>query len=117
ISKPMVYLYLDTKEGLFLACLHREAERLVGTLQGAAGGGGAPDVRLHAALTAFFGFVAERRDSWVVLHRQAAELTAAIAAAVAEGRRAVLAEVAGLIGDGIERSAGGGRLGPGDADF
>ncbi len=117
ISKPMVYLYLESKEGLFLACLHRELERLVGTLQRAAGGGGAPDVRLHTALTAFFGFVAEHRDSWVVLHRQASELSTAIATAVAEGRRAVMAEVAGLIGGGIAQSTGGGRLGAEDADF
>ncbi|MEV7196337.1 helix-turn-helix domain-containing protein [Streptomyces sp. NPDC093510] len=36
ISKPMVYLYLDSKEGLFLACLRREADRLVGGFQRAA---------------------------------------------------------------------------------
>lgn len=37
ISKPMVYLYLDSKEGLFLACLRREAERLVAAFRAAAG--------------------------------------------------------------------------------
>lgn len=37
ISKPMVYLYLDSKEGLFLACLRRETERLVTALRAAAG--------------------------------------------------------------------------------
>ncbi|MGB8944339.1 MAG: helix-turn-helix domain-containing protein, partial [Streptomyces sp.] len=35
ISKPMVYLYLDSKEGLFLACLRREADRLVAAFQDA----------------------------------------------------------------------------------
>src|SRR5688572_14693748 len=36
ISKPMVYLYLESKEGLFTACIRREAERLVATFQSAA---------------------------------------------------------------------------------
>ncbi|MFJ2769400.1 TetR/AcrR family transcriptional regulator [Streptomyces sp. NPDC087300] len=118
ISKPMVYLYLDSKEGLFLACLRREADRLVAAFQGAAASGGAaPELRLHAALLAFFAFVAEHRDSWVVLHRQASELSEAIAAAVAEARRAVMAEVAGLVMAGISESEGGSQLGDEDADF
>jgi AcrR family transcriptional regulator len=118
ISKPMVYLYLDSKEGLFLACLERELGRLVGAFQGAASVAGPPAVRLHAGLAAFFAFVAGHRDSWVVLHRQASELTDAIAAAVAGGRRAVLAEVAGLVGAGIAQSAPGARRFDGDdADF
>ncbi|WP_338696640.1 TetR/AcrR family transcriptional regulator [Streptomyces sp. Q6] len=111
ISKPMVYLYLDSKEGLFLACLRREAARLVAAFQEAARGAGpAPELRLYAGLSAFFVFVAEHRDSWVVLHRQASELSEAIAAAVAEARRAVMSEVASLIRDGIRESTGDGAI-------
>ncbi|MEV5613558.1 TetR/AcrR family transcriptional regulator [Streptomyces sp. NPDC052225] len=122
ISKPMVYLYLDSKEGLFLACLRREAERLVAAFQVAARDAGpAPELRLHAGLSAFFAFVAEHRDSWVVLHRQASELSEVIAGAVAEARRAVMAEVASLIGDGIRDGLADGirsaQLGDEDADF
>ncbi|MET9499033.1 TetR/AcrR family transcriptional regulator [Streptomyces sp. NPDC006552] len=118
ISKPMVYLYLESKEGLFLACLSREAERLVSAFQEAArGAGAAPELRLYAGLSAFFAFVAEHRDSWVVLHRQASELSETIAAAVARARRAVMAEVAGLVRDGISDSGRGTRLGAEDADF
>ncbi|MEW2524761.1 TetR family transcriptional regulator [Streptomyces sp. NPDC047071] len=138
ISKPMVYLYLESKEGLFLACLRREADRLVAAFQGAAreatasGPGGtqdrgarsgaakpqgAPEVRLHAGLLAFFSFVAEHRDSWVVLHRQASELSETIAAAVADARRAVMAQVAELVRAGIEESATPSQLSERDADF
>ncbi|WP_237773455.1 TetR/AcrR family transcriptional regulator [Streptomyces luteocolor] len=119
ISKPMVYLYLDSKEGLFLACLRREADRLVGAFQGAATAGeAAPELRLHAGLLAFFSFVAEHRDSWVVLHRQASELSEAIATAVAEARRAVMAEVAGLVWAGITQGGPGShQLSDEDADF
>jgi AcrR family transcriptional regulator len=117
VSKPMVYLYLDSKEGLFLACLRRESDRLVAAFQGAAHAGGEPEERLYAGLAAFFAFVAGHRDSWVVLHRQASELSTAIAAGVAEARRAVLAEVAGLVGDGIAGSGRGALLDAEDAGF
>ncbi|MCI3930777.1 TetR/AcrR family transcriptional regulator [Streptomyces sp. AN091965] len=138
ISKPMVYLYLDSKEGLFLACLRREADRLVAAFQGAAREAaasgpdgardrgarpgatkplGAPEVRLYAGLLAFFSFVAEHRDSWVVLHRQASELSETIAAAVADARRAVMAQVAELVRAGIEESATPSQLTERDADF
>ncbi|MFD4633707.1 TetR/AcrR family transcriptional regulator [Streptomyces sp. NPDC058284] len=118
ISKPMVYLYLESKEGLFLACLRREADRLVGAFQGAAAASGAaPELRLHNGLLAFFTFVAEHRDSWVVLHRQASELSETIAAAVAGARRAVMAEVAGLVRAGIAESGPDAKLRDDDADF
>ncbi|MEU7582188.1 TetR/AcrR family transcriptional regulator [Streptomyces sp. NPDC041068] len=118
ISKPMVYLYLDSKEGLFLACLRREADRLVGAFRSAAAASEAsPERRLYAGLLAFFSFVAEHRDSWVVLHRQASELSEAIAAAVAEARRAVMAEVAGLVWAGITESGPHTQLSDEDADF
>ncbi len=117
ISKPMVYLYLDSKEGLFLACLRREAERLVAAFRKAARDVGPPELRLWAGLSAFFVFVTEHRDSWVVLHRQTSELSTAITAEVARARRAVMAEVTGLVRDGIAEATGSVRLGDEEADF
>ncbi|MCK1798162.1 TetR/AcrR family transcriptional regulator [Streptomyces sp. XM4193] len=117
ISKPMVYLYLESKEGLFVACLRREAERLVTAFQAAARGQQGPDARLYAGLGAFFGFVSEHRDSWVVLHRQASELSETIAGEVALARRAVMEQVAGLISDGIAESGSTADLREEDADF
>jgi len=117
ISKPMVYLYLDSKEGLFLACLRREAQRLVAAFQGAAPGVHSPELRLWAGLSAFFVFVADHRDSWVVLHRQASALSEGIMAETARARRAVMAEVAGLVRDGIPEGAGPARFADEEADF
>jgi len=97
ISKPMVYLYLDSKEGLFLACLRRETERLVTAFRATAGPAPSPELRLRAGLLAFFTFVTEHPDSWVVLHRQASELSPAIAAELAQSRQAVLTEVSGVV--------------------
>jgi AcrR family transcriptional regulator len=117
ISKPMVYLYLESKEGLFIACLRRETERLVAAFQGAAEEVLTPELRLRAGLRAFFSFVSEHRDGWVVLHRHAAELSEAIAAESAAVRRAVMAEVTALVRAGIEENGGPARLGDEDAEF
>ncbi|MCX2968352.1 MULTISPECIES: TetR/AcrR family transcriptional regulator [Streptomyces] len=117
VSKPMVYLYMDSKEGLFVACVRREAQRLAEAFQGAAKGNVTPDMRLRAGLGAFFGFVQEHRESWVVLHRQAAELTEAITREVAQARRMVMSEVAGLVWEGISQSPNPAGLDAEDADF
>jgi AcrR family transcriptional regulator len=74
ISKPMVYAYLGTKEELFTACLHREGARLAEAIAAAAAAGAStlpPEERLWRGLRAFFGFVADHRDGWLMLYRQA----------------------------------------------
>ncbi len=71
ISKPMVYAYLGTKEELFVACLRREATRLLEAVLDAARPGSSPREQLHRGLRAFFGFVGAHRDGWAVLYRQA----------------------------------------------
>ena len=117
VSKPLVYLYLESKEGLFLACLHREEGRLVAAFQGAATEVGTSELRLWAGLRAFFGFVSDHKDSWAVLHRQAPGLGDAMAAEITRARRAVLTEVRTLVREGIELGGGSGHLGDADADF
>ncbi|MBO0870723.1 MAG: TetR/AcrR family transcriptional regulator [Micromonosporaceae bacterium] len=71
ISKPMVYAYLGSKEELFLACLHREATRLIEAMVRSAAPDLAPEEQLLRGLRSFFGFVAEHRAGWRVLYRQA----------------------------------------------
>ncbi|MDT0345917.1 TetR/AcrR family transcriptional regulator [Streptomyces litchfieldiae] len=117
ISKPMVYLYLGSKEGLFVACVRRESERLVAAFREAAQAGDSPERRLWAGLSAFFAFVAEHRGSWVVLHRQSPGQGEAIAEELAAARRSVMAEVTGLVRDGITEGGGAVQLGDQDADF
>ncbi|ONK10240.1 TetR/AcrR family transcriptional regulator [Streptomyces sp. MP131-18] len=117
ISKPMVYLYLGSKEGLFIACVRRESQRLAAAFREAAQAGDSPEQRLWAGLGAFFAFVAEHRDSWVVLHRQAPEQGEAIAQEIADARRSVMAEVNGLVRDGITKGGEADRLGEQEADF
>ena len=46
VSKPLVYLYLNSKEELFAACLRREAASLVAAVRGAVERGAPPDRQL-----------------------------------------------------------------------
>jgi AcrR family transcriptional regulator len=114
ISKPMVYAYLGTKEELFVACLRREGVRLIDAITAEAGAADLPpDERLWRGLRAFFGFVAERRDGWRVLYRQArgqepfAEVLARFRLRMAEIVTVMVAEV---------NQARGGPAGPADIE-
>jgi AcrR family transcriptional regulator len=71
ISKPMVYAYIGTKEELFMACLRREATRLMEAVAAVAGVDLPPEQQLRHALRAFFEFVDAHRHGWSVLYRQA----------------------------------------------
>jgi AcrR family transcriptional regulator len=80
ISKPMVYLYLGSKEELFARCLEQESRRLLAAIAEAVDHGAdpAPDEQLWRALHAVFTVVSEHRDGWNVLHRQGAKATGAL---------------------------------------
>ena len=72
ISKPMVYVYLGSKETLFITAVRREVNRLTGVVtSGVAVAGPRPEERLWHGLLAFFGFVGDYPAGWRVLHRQA----------------------------------------------
>lgn len=72
VSKPLVYLYLNSKEELFSACIRREAAALVDAVRAAVEPQDAPpDQQLWSGLRGFFAHTAERPDGWAVLHSQA----------------------------------------------
>src|SRR5690349_6523678 len=50
VSKPMVYAYLGAKEDLFIACLHREATRLMEAIVAVVRSETAPDQQLWHGL-------------------------------------------------------------------
>ncbi|HYN94281.1 MAG TPA: TetR/AcrR family transcriptional regulator [Pilimelia sp.] len=113
ISKPMVYAYLGTKEELFLACLHREATRLMEAIVAVVDDRDLPpDQRLWRGLRAFFRFVGGHRDAWAVLYRQAR--SSEPFARETAGMRARMAEViAGMLAGAVaadERQARGADL-------
>ncbi|MDE3722266.1 MULTISPECIES: TetR/AcrR family transcriptional regulator [Nocardiopsis] len=98
-SKPTMYHYLGSKEGIFNACVRRESERLILALRTAAHDPSIPagDDPLRRGIRAFFGFVVDNRESWTVLYRRAAAQGGPFAAEVTRARDRVLAEVTALI--------------------
>ncbi|MER5885705.1 TetR/AcrR family transcriptional regulator [Streptomyces sp. NPDC001941] len=98
VSKPLVYLYLNSKEDLFTACIRREAQALIAAVRDAAEPDLAADRQLWAGLLAFFTHTAEHPDAWAVLHRQARTHGEPFAAEVVVMRDEIVAFVSLLIG-------------------
>ncbi len=67
ISKPMLYAYFESKEGLFAAYVERTGGELVARLQSSASADDPPIARLRARTREFLAFVEEHRDGWTVL--------------------------------------------------
>jgi AcrR family transcriptional regulator len=100
VSKPLVYAHGGSKEELFATCLHREADRLLRSVQSAAGEPAEdPLVRLRRALRAFFHALTTRRQGWTVLWRQAS--TGPFAGEVDALRRRIVDEAADLMAGGL----------------
>lgn len=73
LSKPMLYEYFGSKEGLLLACVERaRRELLEATTEAAAGAGENAHQLLHDCLLAFFRFSDEHAQSWALLRTEAA---------------------------------------------
>lgn len=71
VSKPLVYLYLNSKDELFAACIRREADSLVAAIRAAVEHDAPADRRLWSGLHGFFTHTAEHPDGWALLHVQA----------------------------------------------
>ncbi|WP_171169935.1 TetR/AcrR family transcriptional regulator [Streptomyces sp. I05A-00742] len=66
-SKPLIYLYLNSKEDLFGTCIRREAEALLGAVRSAVEPHAPADRRLWDGLRAFFAHTAAHPEGWAVL--------------------------------------------------
>jgi AcrR family transcriptional regulator len=87
VSKPMLYEYFNSKEGLMLACIRQSRAALrLATEQATAG---APDAEaaLYRGLLAFFAFIHERRQAWSVLRQEMSVIGTPAADEVEEIRR------------------------------
>jgi AcrR family transcriptional regulator len=87
VSKPMIYEYFGSKEGLLVACLRRVRTQLRTAVAEATDE--APDVEeaLRRSLLAFFAFAHEHRRSWHVLLRTEASVVGPAAATEIESAR------------------------------
>jgi AcrR family transcriptional regulator len=69
VSKPMLYAYFGSKEGLYLAYIERTGGELVQRLVRADERVGPPG-RLQSVINEFLAFVEEHGDGWTVLFRE-----------------------------------------------
>ena len=100
ITKPMLYRYFGSKEGLYAAYLQMTGHELVDKVRAPDTRDEAPQVRLRAGLQAFLTYVKEHRAGWTVLHGESTSPTdAQIAREVAELRRRIIRMLTTLFGD------------------
>ena len=99
ISKPMLYAYFGSKEGLYRACMQQSRAALVEALNTAAASSTEADKRLWAGLLAFFTFVEQEPEAWAILAGEAGAGGGALAADGAEARREIAATVGGMLRD------------------
>ncbi|WP_447006024.1 TetR/AcrR family transcriptional regulator [Saccharothrix isguenensis] len=98
VSKPMLYEYFGSKEGLLIGCIRRARAELLDRTQRAITGADGPEDVLRLGLMAFFEFIAEHKQSWSLL-RQEAAITVPSAVEEVEGiRRQQTDLIAAVIG-------------------
>ncbi|POX56444.1 TetR family transcriptional regulator [Streptomyces sp. Ru71] len=97
VSKPLVYLYLNSKEDLFTAVIRREAGALTEAVRAAVDPRLPADRQLWDGLLAFFTHTARHPDAWSVLHLQARTHGEPFATEVAARRAELVAVVTRLI--------------------
>ncbi|MFD3975138.1 TetR/AcrR family transcriptional regulator [Streptomyces cyaneofuscatus] len=69
VTKPMLYTYFGSKDGLYLACLEHVAPRLVTAIEEAMAEDGQPEAETpHRVLSAVFGVLEGQRGAWFVLY-------------------------------------------------
>ncbi|CAM5623551.1 TetR family transcriptional regulator OS=Streptomyces antimycoticus OX=68175 GN=SSPO_046120 PE=4 SV=1 [Streptomyces antimycoticus] len=98
VSKPLVYLYLNSKEELFTACIRREAAALVTAVRAAVERDAPADRQLWSGLSGFFAHAAEHPEGWTLLHVQARTHGQPYAREVAAMRAEIVEFVTQLIG-------------------
>jgi AcrR family transcriptional regulator len=110
VSKPMLYAYFGSKEGLYVAYIEHTGGDLVQRLIGSDDAEAAGLTRLRGVIGEFLAFVEEHRHGWTVLFR---ELNASrpLAERVAQLREQIVAEVRRML-EGDERSAAPGLRPP-----
>ena len=108
VTKPMLYAYFDSKEGLYLACIQRAGEPLLEAIRGAIDPAEAPESQLWAGLEAFFGFIDEHRALWSALFVEASARGGAAAAQLAKVRDEIIGELTQL----LARTATGSGVAP-----
>jgi AcrR family transcriptional regulator len=102
ISKPMIYAYFSSKEGLYSAYMQRVSAELLEAMDAVVDPELSPGDQVLASMTAFLGFVEDHREGWAVLQAELVSGSGQIAADVARVRKAIVARMAALLAQHLE---------------
>jgi AcrR family transcriptional regulator len=87
VSKPMIYEYFGSKEGLLVACIRQVRSELHDLTAESVIGARSPEEALRNGLITFFQFTDEHRRSWDLLLRTEAAVVGPAAVAEIEAAR------------------------------
>jgi AcrR family transcriptional regulator len=87
VSKPMLYEYFNSKEGLLLGCIRQSRSELRLVTEKATVGAVDAEDALRRGLLAFFVFIRERRQAWSLLRHEMALIGTPAADEIEETRR------------------------------
>jgi AcrR family transcriptional regulator len=105
VSKPLLYAYFGSKEGLYLAYVGRAGNELLERLLNAKAPDEQPASALRARITEFLSFVEEHGDGWRVLFRELGS-TRPFAERVAELRERIALAIRRMVEDGVASCGG-----------
>src|SRR5436305_9098115 len=105
VSKPRLYAYFGSKEGLYLAYIDRAGGDLLNRLLTARPRDDQPAAVLRARITEFLSFVEEHADGWKVLFREIGS-TRPFAERVAELRDQIVRATRMMLEDGVAACQG-----------
>src|SRR4051794_30562992 len=90
VTKPMIYAYFGSKEGLFVACVRETAIGLRQRVREQFASDAREDEAFYRALLAVFDFVEEHREGWKILHPEGGPAPGPIGGAAAEVSEAMI---------------------------
>jgi AcrR family transcriptional regulator len=105
VSKPMLYAYFTSKEGLYIAYINRTGQELLARLLGAIADEHPPLERMRVRVAEFLAFVEEYRDGWKVLFSEISS-SRPLAEQVAELRAQIAEAVRRMVENSIEPAPG-----------
>ncbi|MBB3661294.1 transcriptional regulator, TetR family [Prauserella flava] len=71
VSKPMLYEYFHSKEGLLVACIREARAELRRVTEQAVANSPTGEEALRQGLRAFFGFIRDRKQAWLLVRHEA----------------------------------------------
>jgi len=97
VSKPLIYQYYGSKDGLFLACLARLRANLLETVSDAVLAAADAEDALYAGFVAWFQFLDDHPQAWSVLIDEGMLAAGPMAAATDEVRNAFVELISAMV--------------------